>query len=365
MSGPASAVAAAIAGAPRIAKGTPPAAAPLLPMRWPKDYAADVEFEPELVERLLPVRGMGAIVGEFSAGKSAVASAIATAIAAGVDIDGRETLPGAVLFVAAESPPSTELRHRASCLQLGVDIQRLTLPVVQIPVGFASESAERVIANCRETTRTTGQPMRFVVVDTLAANGPGDEREGHMGQVVEFLRHVSEALACFCLVIHHLGKDASKGSRGSSVLPAGLDVVLQVTRTGKDAGRLEVVKMRDGPSGQAMGFKLVHHVLGHRKPNRKGQRHPVTACGIEWTSAPPTAARSSGGRNQQLAVAALTEWARSCQDPAITVPDLTDLLKRQGILHRQRQHEMRTHLVNVGLLVASVGGYTVRREALL
>jgi hypothetical protein len=74
--------------------------------------------------------------------------------------------------------------------------------------------------------------------------------------------------------IHHTGKDASKGSRGHSLLRAATDTEIEVK-----LGKLAVTKQRDLESkDRKFGFKLHKVTVGYRKDGK-----PITSCWAETT----------------------------------------------------------------------------------
>jgi hypothetical protein len=79
--------------------------------------------------------------------------------------------------------------------------------------------------------------------------------------VCDRLRQVANELDCAVLVVHHSGKDVSKGMRGSSAILGAVDYSLLVEET-NGASTLSVQKMRDARKGQSIRFKLVEVVIG-------------------------------------------------------------------------------------------------------
>ena len=70
----------------------------------------------------------------------------------------------------------------------------------------------------------------LVVVDTLAhgMQGADENSAKEMGVVIANLIKIKEQLNATVLVVHHTGKDASKGARGSSSLKAAVDTEITV-----------------------------------------------------------------------------------------------------------------------------------------
>ncbi|WP_213269134.1 hypothetical protein [Hyphomonas sp.] len=65
------------------------------------------------------------------------------------------------------------------------------------------------------------------------------------------------------LIVHHAGKDASRGERGHSSLRAALDVSLEVARNGQQSSReLKLSKSKNSTDGATWPFELQTIILG-------------------------------------------------------------------------------------------------------
>jgi len=75
-----------------------------------------------------------------------------------------------------------------------------------------------------------GRKVRLLVVDTLARLMAGLDESGakDAGITVECLEMLKRELGCTVLCLHHTGKDANRGERGSSALRAGFDSGLEL-----------------------------------------------------------------------------------------------------------------------------------------
>ena len=108
----------------------------------------------------------------------------------------------------------------------------------------------------------------------------GDENSSRdMGRFVDACHAISDAAAVHVLVVHHSGKDSTKGARGHSSLRAATDVELEVA-----PGVITVTKSRDYTTGTRFGFRLESVELG---ANRHG-RTVTTAVAVD--ADPPTKA---------------------------------------------------------------------------
>lgn len=103
-----------------------------------------------------------------------------------------------------------------------------------------------------------------VIIDTLNRAVPGlDENSGKdMGLILSGMKRLQEVTQGLVLVVHPTGKDAARGLRGHSSLPAARDGAIEVVR--KDNVRSwNAAKVKDGLDGVTEPFKL--HVLPPRR----------------------------------------------------------------------------------------------------
>jgi hypothetical protein len=190
-----------------------------------------------LVDGLLHLPGESALFSPPKRGKTFVALDLALSVGSGEDFMGRAVKPCQVLYVAAEGVGGLGARVEAWCdTHTGADISRvafLTEPVNLIDEGdveaFAHAAADR----------------ELVVIDTLARCSVGaDENSARdMGRVVTALDRIRDVTGHVC-VVHHAGKDTSKGLRGSSALLGAVDTVIELSGD-THALRLAVTDQKD------------------------------------------------------------------------------------------------------------------------
>jgi hypothetical protein len=97
----------------------------------------------------------------------------------------------------------------------------------------------------------------LIVVDTLAKCMVGVEESStrEMGLAVDALDRLRLVTnSCVC-VVHHGGKDASRGMRGGNVLLAAADTTVECKRTREGVSAV-ITKQRNGSDGQRMHFRL-------------------------------------------------------------------------------------------------------------
>lgn len=331
-----------------------------LEIRLPGDLSPNLD-DHALIQGLLPEKALAAIIGSSNTGKSSLVLELSAAVAMGSPFRGLRVRQCAVLYVATEGAHG--LNNRISALlQTGMLAPNAALGMVTTSVDLCASSTDsiRIINSCAELEAKTGRQVGLVVIDTVARamNGADENSGADMGRFLANAEDIKTKTGATVLLIHHAGKDASKGARGHSSFRAALDT--EITVDGATNPRnVTVTKQRDLALSEPFAFNLVPVALG---TNTYGES--VSAVVVEH-SATPTAPRLKGaGKNQGLALAAMTEWARATDALIITTAELTDLLKRQGVTYRQRRLEATNFLINGGLLAKSIGGYTVDRSVL-
>ncbi|WP_287966013.1 AAA family ATPase, partial [Diaphorobacter sp.] len=140
----------------------------------------------ELVEGVLTAGDGSVLYGDSNSGKTFFVIDMAAAVARGARWMGRNTEPGLVVYLAAESPASVRGRLQAYQRHHGVRVPNFA--IVQSPIDLFDGDAdtEAVIAVVRQLERQRGQKVRLIVGDTLARLSAGaNENAGQdMGLVV-------------------------------------------------------------------------------------------------------------------------------------------------------------------------------------
>ena len=116
-----------------------------------------------------------------------------------------------------------------------------------------------------------------IFIDTLNRAAPtSDENVSKdMGTIIQAAETLQRSNGGLVIIVHHTGKDASRGMRGHSSLFAAMDAAIEVVRT--DNGRQwQVAKSKDGEDGTEVAFKLVVHALG-----KDSDGEEITSCSVE------------------------------------------------------------------------------------
>jgi hypothetical protein len=160
-----------------------------------------------------------------------------------------------VLYCALERPELTKRRLIAEQQLMGLS----DLPIKLCRARFSLASnpdVEQLIATINEASEELQHQVEFVIIDTsaklIAAHG-GDEQQAKDNALVwGNLSDVRAATGVHTAVIGHLGKDASKGERGSNSSLGDADFVASIS--GDDVKTATVTDANDMAAGDLFTF---------------------------------------------------------------------------------------------------------------
>lgn len=222
----------------------------------------------------LPAVGIAAIFGPSGSGKSFLALDMAFAIAEGAEWFGIRASASPVVYVNLESSGGLKLRLTAWQMDRKRPIPDGARFVIE-PFHIL-EDTESLVAGIAAGS--------VVFVDTLnaATSGLDENSSRDMGLILEAAKTLQRLTGGLVVLVHHTGKDASKGLRGHSSLLAALDAVIEVGRNG-DARYWRMSKSKESEDGKRRGFRLKPVGLGY-----DGDGEPETSCVIEPDNTLPT-----------------------------------------------------------------------------
>jgi hypothetical protein len=275
-----------------------------------------------LVKGVLPA-ALGAPVlavmyGASGSGKSFKATDMAIAIARGIPWRGHKTTKGRVVYVCAEGAGGYRKRLKAYAQHHGIPLEDIDVFVI----AAAPNLLEKADVDALIRAIHPFGPVALVVIDTLAqATAGGNENSGEdMGRAIGHCRTISEVLQCTVLLVHHSGKDDTKGARGHSSLKAAVDTEFEVVRT-DDRRAMRLSKQKDGEDSLDMGFELKIITVGIDPDG-----DPITSCVVEHnedTVADVRAAKEDRtGPVQRLMVEVLSAGDGLTENPGMKREDL-------------------------------------------
>lgn len=261
------------------------------PMRW-------------MVRGVLPVEGLAALFGASGSGKSFLMLDIAGAVAGGdYEWFGRRVTQCPVAYVCLEGEAGMGKRVKAWSLHHKQPVPD-ALQFITQPFDLLSddvpELAKAVIAG--------GGAGGLVILDTLNRAAPGADENSSvdMGNLIAAAKQLQNLTGGLVLLVHHTGKDTTKGLRGHSSLYAALDGAIEVIKT--DTRRAwSVAKSKDDVTGDAHPFKLEIVPVG---TDDEGEE--ITSCVAmpDESGEGIKARRTTLGANQKIAFEVLGEPLR-------------------------------------------------------
>ena len=138
--------------------------------------------------------------------------------------------------------------------------------------------------------------LTFIDTQNAAAPGTDENSSADMGRIIEAAKALQRLIGGLVVLVHHTGKDATKGLRGHSSLLAALDAAIEVTRD-EDRREWRLAKSKDGKDGEAHPFRLEVVQLG-----QDDEGEPVTSCVVRVDTAGDDIRRAKvpQGGNQRL-----------------------------------------------------------------
>ena len=240
-----------------------------------------------LIKNFILEGELSLLYGDSNTGKTFVAIDAALAVSQGIPWFGYKTRRKGVLYIASESGGSVGNRVAAYCMHRELDSVPAAFLLNPNTVDLNDKRLLRYLLSDLDkiihcTQEDTGLDIGLVVIDTLNASmGGGNENSAEdMGAFLAGLRSLRNFSGAHIMVVHHLGKDRTKGARGHSSLIAAVDSAFELTRD----GRIRTTKQRNLERGVPLGFQLLDVELGHDEDG-----DPITSCVVE-----PRGVRISG-----------------------------------------------------------------------
>lgn len=212
-----------------------------------------------LVKNLIWPRDLCVLYGPSGCGKSFVALDLCFAIALGCDWNGLKVKePAPVLYVGLEGARGLRNRIVAALNQHGDPgkyFGRMVEPSLLIKGKDGDNGVEEIHKTAIALSEAADADCKLIVIDTLARAIAGDD-ENSAADMSNFVERRASEIArrtgAAVLVVHHSGKDAARGMRGSNALFGASDLVIQI-----DEDRtLNFEKVKDGEAGKRISFEL-------------------------------------------------------------------------------------------------------------
>ena len=250
---------------------------------------------PWLIDGLIRVGERSDMYGQAGAGKTYLALDMGFSIAQGKPWMGRNTLEGLVLYIASENPQSVEARMKGFKTHYNYSGDGLCIYKKPFDLFNSDKDSNDLIEFIDTASNAKGKPFRLIIFDTLSKVmvGANENLTADMNRVMAKIDRVIANAQAHCMVLHHSGKDESKGARGSNSLLGAIDTELKVQRL-QSTRYIEVTKQRDGEDGTKIGFDLQSTILkdqdGNPILNENGE--PLNIAIVVSKDTPTTLAKS-------------------------------------------------------------------------
>jgi len=251
-----------------------------------------------IVKGVLPRAELCVLFGESGSGKSFIALDLAGAIARGLPWRGRRVRQGRVVYLAAEGAGG----FRNRLVAYG---ERAEIALSDFPMDIIADVPNLLMRDDALAVAKAIGKADVVIVDTWAQVTPGaNENAGEdMGKALAHCKGIHRATGALVVLVHHSGKDASKGARGWSGLRAAADAELEVTRMA--SGRmLRTSKQKDGDDDQAWGFGLETVTIGMDEDG-----DAITSCVVVEQEVPTAKMLRTLGPREEIVNAVIQEFA--------------------------------------------------------
>ena len=314
---------------------------PKIPFLWAKDLPEiDSKY---IIDGLLPAAGVSIIYGVPGAYKSFVALYWASMIASGRPVlDNRETDPGDVIYVVGEGESGQRARWTALREAYHLD-PALRIGFVPTALNLTKDDTDTVELVHEIRRQCPDRAPKLVIIDTLNTMfGGGDENSAaDMGNFLRHCKAIHQNLNLdgekytAVLVVHHGGKDADRGARGSSALLAGIDASIEVindTSAGSfhRRGHIFVHKMKDGPSKFGVDFLVKPYDLPTTKLTNPAAPYSLYVTPISEADKNEARAQAAANNREYRMLIQFLNGDKSCDREAYFPAFNSDYILRKG-----------------------------------
>lgn len=252
-----------------------------------------------IIKDILPRAELVVLFGESTAGKSFAALDLAGAIARGMPWHGHRTKAGRVVYVCAEGAGGFRNRLVAYAAKEQIDLADIPLDVIAGAPNLLDK------ADAIDVARSIGR-ADLVIIDTFAqATAGANENSGEdIGKALAHCKGIHRATGATVVLVHHAGKDLTKGARGWSGLRAAADAEIEVSR--QDPVRmLRISKQKDGQDGLTYYFDLTQVPIGMDEDG-----DIITSCVMNYNISAPVKQQKVPKMNpwEDLIMSVVTEF---------------------------------------------------------
>src|SRR5882724_1742430 len=309
------------------------------------------------IDKILPREGVAVIYGPPAVGKSFMIIDLLMAIVRGIPYghDGFTTEQGPALYVLAEGAAGVRQRLRAY-----QQVNRLTpdspaLHVIsEAPNLFDNYDTQALI----DAIVPTG--AQVAVIDTLAASMMGGDENAtkDMGIVLGNCRRLAAAIGGLVILVHHVGKDASREERGNSSIRGNSDTLIKLTMDDGGVRIVELSKQRDGDNNVSWQFRLQSQIC--TGPNGVEESAIVTHVPTAAVPKEKPIEKPSASTEDAIACLLASQSGLTAKEGQSLEILIANILTMRPDLSSGKINNTITKLLNQGLLSYVPGGDAIR-----
>jgi|DEB0MinimDraft_6_1074348.scaffolds.fasta_scaffold01292_7 KaiC/GvpD/RAD55 family RecA-like ATPase len=229
----------------------------------------------DFVKGVISEGALSLVYGPSNVGKTFFVADIAMHVAAGMQWRDRRINGGAVIYIAMEGMAGISNRVVAWRNHYRQPLENFGLLPATYDLCKSETDPERLLMKVQEAQEAIQQPIKLIVIDTLArAMAGGSENAGEdMGLLIRHCDMLRNETGAHVLLVHHSGKSAEQGARGHSSLRAAVDTEIELSKDEDGPAVAIVRKQRDMEINGYWPFALEPVVLG---VDQEGNE--VTSC---------------------------------------------------------------------------------------
>ena len=211
------------------------------------------------IKNILPKTGISAVYGPSMSGKSFFIIDLLSHLALGKEWYGNKVNACHVTYLALEGAGGICNRMTAWERKHGLNLPDSFRVITQQFHLMDAQNVSKLASSINSSHQNGG----IVVIDTLNRSSPNADENisKDMGVILNNTQLLQMQTDCHILLVHHTGKDTSKGLRGHSSLLAALDAAIEI-KTSQSGRVWTLLKSKDGKDGIAHPFRLEVIQLG-------------------------------------------------------------------------------------------------------
>jgi archaellum biogenesis ATPase FlaH len=221
---------------------------------WDREFAMGGEKPRWFIDKILPKGQLALIYGPSGSGKTFFVLDMISSISRGVDWRGRHVTKSNVIYIAAESPIGIKSRIMAYLTHYNIK-ENIGFRVLDEAPNFLKDDYISLASDINALDTKTD----LIIIDTLAQTTPGanENSSEDMGKAISSCKQLSVLTGAMVLLVHHCGKDMTKGSRGWSGLKAALEFEMEIGHDEHNRTRYaKITKSKNSVSGDSFSFDL-------------------------------------------------------------------------------------------------------------